>query len=57
MPSLLFIVTVAVLVLANIFFASERHADKKVESKLIKNIPPFYWSYTTLKNIIKGDEE
>lgn len=56
MPLLIFVALTLFVILANDFFAEERKADKKVESKIIKNVPPLYWSYKTINQVIHGDE-
>ncbi|MBP6884948.1 MAG: hypothetical protein KBC17_03995 [Candidatus Pacebacteria bacterium] len=56
MPLMIFVVLTLFVILANDFFAAERRADKKVESKIIKNVPPIYWSYKTIDHVINGDE-
>lgn len=57
MSLLTFIVLTVAVILANDFFGKERRADKTVKSKIVKNIPPVYWSYKTVDDIINGDGE
>ena len=56
MSLITFIVLTIVAVLANDFFSAERKADKKVKSEVLRKIPPAYWSYKTVVDVLIGDE-